>query len=479
MFNRAVRRIPAFDTAITPRAPTTTSPSRYLSQRTRPLPQSKYGRSQIRQFTHSPPRTQEIPSGQWERFKYNYRIASKDILRKSPIAFPVALISVIGVALFGSYLVYFQFTVVEPQYHKFPPEVAKPLRRAVYYTDIKPNPSKAMSEYKQALIVANQMGLHPCSDQVLGIKVNITMMLEKSGQIRSAIEVLERVKKETLAWVAEDRKKKLLRDSERAREKKTKTVGGDPEEAAREEERRREEERNEDRLQNKTLKRVIGMGLKLGELYAMEDIQDHTKAEASLTSAVELCVQEMRRRQRLGLPVGGDGDDEWQNLSEMASSLDQLATLYTNKNKHDLAAPLFLQALAMIKEYEGNTTSCKQVVLLNNVATAMAGQAQNPTPATAVSNNPLPRDQVIDSARQWAQKAIDVAEHIQPPIRNEECDISCAVATYNLGELAEMQNDFEGARKRYAEARNLAKGIGFEDGVGRADEALKRLDKRT
>lgn len=378
-------------------------------------------------------------------------------------------------------MVYVQVTEINPQYHNFPPEVEKPLRRAVYYTDVDSNPSKALNAYKEALVMADQLEMHPYSDEVLGMKLNISMMLEKAGLIKSAIEVLEKVKAESLAWVQEGRRRKLLRDNERVGQKKAPDASDDPEEAAREEEKRREEEQNEDRLRDKTLKKIIGMGLKLGELYATEGIQDNAKAEKVMTSAIELCLEEMRRRQRLGLRVGGDDDDSWMNLSEIASTFDELANFYADKEKHELAAPLYLQALAMVKEDEGDSTTCKQVVLLNNVASAMAGQVQKPSAiqsASSPGHNPLPRDQVIDSARQWAQKAIDVAERIQPPVRTEECDVSCAVAMYNLGELAEMQRDFEGARKRYAEASGLAKGIGFEEGAARADDAITRLNKR-
>lgn len=484
MFSRAVRRIPAVKPPQGPAAPSST---RYLSQRARPSSQHQYGRPQTCQFARPPLRTQTRSYTHYERLKRSYRVASKGILQKHPFLFPFALISAIGSTAYLGYVVYMEVMEINPQYHNFPPEVAKPLRRAVYYTDVDSNPSKAMNSFKEALVIADHLGLHPYSDEVLGIKLNISMMLEKAGLIKAAIEVLERVRAESLAWVEEVRRKKLLRENERAGEKKTPAVSDDPEEAAREEEKRREEEQNEDRLREKTLKKIIGMGLKLGELYATEGIQDHAKAETAMTSSIELCLEEMRRRQRLGLPVGGGGgdswqnDDTWMNLSEIASTFDELATFYANKDKNELAAPLYLQALTMVKEDEGDSTTCKQVVLLNNVASAMAGQAHKPTPAqfasSSSSNNPLPRDRVIDSARQWAQKAIDVAEHIQPPVRTEECDVSCAVATYNLGELAEMRRDFEGARKRYEEARDFAKGIGFEEAAARADEAMKRLDK--
>jgi hypothetical protein len=107
----------------------------------------------------------------------------------------------------------------------------------------------------------------------------------------------------------------------------------------------------------------------------------------------------------------------------------------------------------------------------------MAGQAQVPAKPRPQEKQTVSREQTIDAARQWAQKAIDVAARIQPPVRNEECDMTCVAATYNLGEIAELQNKPDVAQQRYTEAKSLAQGLGYEEGVSMADEALKRLKK--
>jgi hypothetical protein len=138
--------------------------------------------------------------------------------------------------------------------------------------------------------------------------------------------------------------------------------------------------------------------------------------------------------------------------------------------------PLYIRALDLIRNAEGDTPSCKQVVLLNDVATAMVGHAQ--LPVKSQPQQPVTADQTVEAARQWAQKAIDVAAHIQPPVRDEECDLTCVVATYNLGELAELQKKPQVAKQRYAEAKALADGIGYEEGSLMAKEALKRLGKK-
>jgi len=490
MFNRASRRIPcAFNPA---KIPHHHASSRSLFTTSRPSPiRSKYGRQPTSSQLLPPtqyPRTQARLLTFVQRVKRGLREGSRGIWRKNPILFPFAVASAVSGAAFFAYVIYVKVTRIDPQFHNFPPEVADALRSAIYWTEIDLKPTKALEWYKEALRVALEKGMHPFSDEVVGIKLQVALMLEKAGLVDPAVEVLERTKAECLDWVERGRRRKMIRDRELAgkkekeKEKEKETITIDDPDVLEAERKRKEQEEWEERQTDKILKKVVGMHIKLAELYASDYIQDEKKAEAAQVAAVELCLKEMRRRQSLGLPVGGGSadNDAWMNLTEIATAMEELASTYSKQEKHELAIPLYMQALAMIKEHEGESTTCKQVVLLNNVASAMAGQAQKPLRASKVnpSNQPLTREQIIDSAKQWAQKALDVAAKIQPPIRDQDCDVSCVAASYNLGELAEMLDQHGEAEKRYREAKALAEGIGFEDGVARADTALKRLAKK-
>lgn len=44
-----------------------------------------------------------------------------------------------------------------------------------------------------------------------------------------------------------------------------------------------------------------------------------------------------------------------------------------------------------------------------------------------------------------------------------------------MGEFAQMDGDIREARKRFEEAKSLAKAIGFQEGVINSEEALRRL----
>lgn len=367
--------------------------------------------------------------------------------------------------------------------------MAQTLRTAIYYTEVDLNPPKALQAYKEALHIGLEMGMHPYSDEVIGIKLQVAMMLEKAGLVKPATDVLERTKVEALKWVDEGRKKKEVESKEAAAsgdqktENEDKLVVDDPE-ILEAQQRLRELEEYEERQRPKILKKAVGIQMKLAELYASEYIQDEKKAEAAQVASVELALKELRRRQSLGIPIGGASEDydsdAWLNLTEMATALAELATTYINQGKYELAMPLYLRALDLLRMDEGNTPTCKQVTLLNGVATAMAGHVQKPTPqlqAQQQQQQAVPREQTISAAKQWAQKAVDVAARIQPPVRDEDCDISCIAATYNLGELAELQGDKKGAVKLYQESKSLATGLGFEEGISMADSGLQRAKR--
>lgn len=109
---------------------------------------------------------------------------------------------------------------------------------------------------------------------------------------------------------------------------------------------------------------------------------------------------------------------------------------------------------------------------VNNLSISLAQQVPPPTPNSPPPSHP----QLVSNARAWAEKSLAVADKITPPERTEECDVGCAVATHNLGEFAEMDGDIREARRRFEEAKALAKAIGFQDGVIMSEDGLRRIN---
>lgn len=405
------------------------------------------------------------------------REGSRGIWRKHPIALPLMIIWVTGAVGFLGYIIY-NHTIREKRLHNYPSHVASPLRKALYYTEIDLKPAEALKWYKKALIVADQLEMDPFSDEVLGIRLRVTAMLEQAGLTKGAIGMLEKIQTDCQQWVENGRRKQMIVDKERS-SKKSPKPSSDPE-AVEAERQVRESEVREEIQRSKVMKKVVGVRIKLAELYSTDGVHQMDKAENALTSAVEASVTELQRRRSLNLPVNSEAGQDFTNLTEIATAYTELADLYVKQSKNDLAAILYMQALSMIKEDEGKSTTCAQVVLLNNVASQMAEQAQKPGSSATSSVNtpdgqPISRTQLLNAADQWARKALDVAVHIKPPVRNEECDQACLTAMFNIGEIAIIQGDKAAARQCYQDVRSLASRLGFEEGVQRADEALRSL----
>ena len=109
---------------------------------------------------------------------------------------------------------------------------------------------------------------------------------------------------------------------------------------------------------------------------------------------------------------------------------------------------------------------------MNNLATSLA--LQHP-PATDDSLPQTSASALLEDAKVWAQKAIDVAGKIKPPGRTSECDEACAVAMNNLGEFARWSGDKSVGRKWLEEAHRLSKQVGFEEGIKSAEDGLKKM----
>ncbi|RJE20978.1 TPR domain protein [Aspergillus sclerotialis] len=448
----------------------TTRPRLNYNNAVRRFPSQFYPRIgfQTRNLTHA------------QRMRFTIREASRGIWRKNPIVFPLALISVIGSIAFFVYVSYVEVTFVGPKYAKFPPLVNESLRTAVYYTEIDLNPPKALEAYKEALRYAKQLNMNPMSDEVLGIRIQVAYMLEKAGLIEQSIAVLEKIKSETKKYV--DGTAKLANHSPIGTEEhKAKLRGeGDPIPIDLPEFNEYQDKLVDDAKalldrRPSVLRKLVGIELKLADLYSNSRTADEKKVEACLVSGVELCLKEMHRRQKFGLPVGGSPDsDGWLGLTEIAVVLRELGTMYDKQDKYALALPLYLRALDLIRVDEGDNPTCKQVSLLADISTMMTHMVH------------LPREgkqpqlaQTADTARQWSLKAIEVAGAIKPAVREKECDESCAMAHFSLGELARLQGKLDEAREYYKTTKSIAQSNDVAVLEEAADDILAKLEIRT
>ena len=353
---------------------------------------------------------------------------------------------------------YYKNVIIKP-YHNFPEPVAKKLRKALFYSrgkwlDIR----EANKYFRQALATADELGMDPFSDEIMGVKYTIAALFEDAGYYSLATDVLEIMRADTQKWM-DEYSHKHWNDGNRSR----------------------------------VLKNLVQINLKLGQLYDVKYVNEPENGGKRLVEAVETALAESQRREKTGLY---SGEGEFLTNEELGGTLEALGSHYEQFGPRYLATPLFVKALEMCPP-----KSCHSIVLskstglaskgssmltppVNNISTCLSQQSPPPSKdALALSSAPTdfpvtnapPRAVLLDQARQWATKAIAYAAAIPSTDKTEECDFGCAVATHNLGEFYEMEGKIKEARQKYEEAAGLARSLGFKEGQVNARAGLKRL----
>jgi hypothetical protein len=158
------------------------------------------------------------------------------------------------------------------------------MRKALYYTNISLEPRNAVKYYREALRVADEIGMDPFSDEIIGVKIQLAELMERIQQYQKAIAVLEIVKADNIKW--------------------TEVLGNKP---------------GNEGKRTRVLQKTIGISVKLGELYSNEYVKESEKAEESLVWAVETVLKEQQRRQIEGTK---EGEGEWMSPEEIGGSLE-------------------------------------------------------------------------------------------------------------------------------------------------------------
>lgn len=184
-------------------------------------------------------------------------------------------------------LIYINFiyrNYILADFKAYPEPVAAKLRRALYYTNIDVQPKNALKYYRQALALADEMGLDPFSDEMLGVKIQVASFFEKIHQYQLAIDVLEKVREDCLKWMEK--------------------LGG--------------KEGNEGK-RTRVLGKTIAISVKLGEHYANPHVGDQEAAEERLVWAVTALLREQKRREDEGAK---EGEGQWMSNEEIGGSLE-------------------------------------------------------------------------------------------------------------------------------------------------------------
>jgi hypothetical protein len=183
----------------------------------------------------------------------------------------------------------------------------------LYYSNIKPDPKLAMKYYKLALEQCDEHGLDHFSDDVMGIKIQMTAWLESIGSFKSAIKVLEGLLEDCKRWV------KVM--EERVRDGTAPKYASPAPEPSSD---RPEESQDVPRetlwgKRTRILNKAVSISVKLGELYSDEHVMEQEKAHDYLAWAVETALKEMRRRSIEGLK---EGEGEWMSSDALGGAME-------------------------------------------------------------------------------------------------------------------------------------------------------------
>ncbi|KAI0479735.1 TPR domain-containing protein [Xylaria cf. heliscus] len=403
----------------------------------------------------------------------------RTIFRQSPEELVIAILLLCGCAAVTVYVVYAYFNYFQSkQFTRFPPEIAKSLRRALYYSNYAPDPKLALKYYKMALGQCKAAGLDPFSDEVIGVRVQLAAWLEKIGKFENSIEVLEALLQDCKKWV--EVMEKSVQDGLVDKSGNLIGVAAPQLSAPKDDDASGEEEVKPENLwakRTRVLGKSVGISVKLGELCADEHVLQGDAAGEHLVWAVETVLKELQRRQVEGVK---EGEGDWMTPEQIGGALEALGNHYESKSQHYLAAPLYLQAVTL-----SPPNSCHTAVLMNNLAISLAQQPiQSPLdaqPALASGKqgqltSQIPtRATLLSSARSWALQALGTAQKITGEGRTEECDEACAVAMCNLGDIASMTGDVEEAKRRFHESLELSEKLAFESGIAQAKDGLERV----
>lgn len=413
-----------------------------------------------------------------QRVRRTYRSAARDIWRKNPIFFPFALISIIAAGALSTYILgvfYARATQVDEKVNRFPPPVAKELRKALYFTEINLEPQKALEHYKAALQIAMEMDMHPWSDEVLGIKLQMADMLIKAGYHEKAAELLGRIAQQGVEWVLKTRDRYMFTFP------KGKTIV-DPN--LKEIVQPDEETKNyELALADRTLKKIIGTFLLLGELYEDEHIKNPAKAFSTRRAALGMLTEEIENRRGRGLPplATPEEGDNWMTAEEVGHVMSDVGETWLRAGRPDKALELLMPSIAILRDVEGKDVSCRQVVLLANIAAAMFDHKPTQQEGAATDKKKkqtvVSVEQQMESSRAWALKSIEVSKLVQEDLRDESCDMGCAAAADVLSAIAEWQGADEEARKWLREEKRYCESANYAEGVEKAVKLMAQVDR--
>jgi tetratricopeptide (TPR) repeat protein len=372
-----------------------------------------------------------------DRFRNTVSKARKD----HPFLLPALLIASFASLCYLALLSYDEYTREKPKLGAFPPAVERHLRNAIWYTEIKPEPSIALDSFTRAVERAEKEGLDPFSVEFVGIHIRLAAALEKFGRAKGAIEVLDQLVNDMVERIEDiDRGRGRERKVERTESNESGTQG--PSAVAVVEASIEAPESERSRL----LKKVIECKVKISQLYESDYIQDNASAKFVIDEAMKILIEAMRDPKSLQFDENRAGI----SADEAAAMLNQVGSSNLNWGDYGTALETFKLALIAVRKAAKGRPSCREALTLSNMHAAVSMMLESPNPvidgkpATAAS---------IKQAHQikagWAQQSLQCAQAVAPTEQDHLCAMAVIASWSGMASALMELGDLKGAKEMW------------------------------
>ena len=312
---------------------------------------------------------------------------------------------------------------------------------ALHYTYIDPDPESALQYFREAIEVAEAVGMNPLSKESLGIRIRYAESLEKFGRVKAAIEVLASVTKDM---------EQGLKDVDQLTTEET---------AAQ---------------RQALLKGIIQNKVKMSSLYDSDYMQDATSSKQVMSGAIELLVRETKDPQTNGF---SENNAAGLSLAEIAAMLSQMGDLYATSGEEANAVQVYMLALPTLRAACNGSRSCKEVQVLSNISATMDQALKKPN--AKINGKPATKELVVTARKgilKWAEQAIATAERVKSEDRDDICELSMLSAQMTKADLLLDSGDKVQSREVFRSLLPTLKEKGLTTLARVAEEGMRKAD---
>lgn len=243
------------------------------------------------------------------------------LLHRQPVSechLTLLLCRLVGLSICAAYTVYLYFTYFQSEmFTRYPDPIAQTLRKALYFSNMSPDPPRALKYWKLALEQCDEHGLDYFSDDVMGIKIRLAQWLEETQNFKAAIKVLETVLSDCKRWV--DVMEKAVADGTAPLVLRPPPPGADGHAGTTGRAQSEEPVETIWGKRTRVLGKAVQISNKLAELYSDEHILESETAHEHLTWGVSTALGELRRRTVEGLK---EGEGYWLDADQIGGSME-------------------------------------------------------------------------------------------------------------------------------------------------------------